>query len=53
MAARLQEKYLSEIKPALQKELGLKNPMAVPRIEKIVLNMGLGRRRRTRSCSIP
>jgi large subunit ribosomal protein L5 len=42
MAARLKEKYLAEIKPALQKELGLKNPMAVPRIEKIVLNMGLG-----------
>jgi large subunit ribosomal protein L5 len=42
MAARLKEKYLSEIKPALQKELGLKNTMAVPKIEKIVLNMGLG-----------
>lgn len=42
MAARLKEKYLTEIKPALQKELGLKNPMAVPRLEKIVLNMGLG-----------
>ncbi len=42
MAARLKEKYLQEIKPALQKELGLKNTMAVPRIEKIVLNMGLG-----------
>jgi large subunit ribosomal protein L5 len=42
MAARLKEKYLAEIKPALQKQLGLKNPMAVPRIEKIVLNMGLG-----------
>ncbi len=42
MAARLKEKYQSEIKPALQKELGLKNPMAVPRLEKIVLNMGLG-----------
>ncbi len=42
MAARLKERYLSEIKPALQKELGLKNPMAVPRLEKIVLNMGLG-----------
>ncbi len=42
MAARLKEKYLAEIKPALQKELGLKNTMAVPRIEKIVLNMGLG-----------
>ncbi len=42
MASRLKEKYLSEIKPALQKELGLENTMAVPRIEKIVLNMGLG-----------
>ena len=42
MAARLKDKYLSEIKPALQKTLALKNIMAVPRIEKIVLNMGLG-----------
>jgi large subunit ribosomal protein L5 len=42
MAARLKEKYLKEIKPALQKELGLENAMAVPRLEKIVLNMGLG-----------
>ncbi len=42
MAARLKEKYLKEIKPALLKELGLKNTMAVPRLEKIVLNMGLG-----------
>jgi large subunit ribosomal protein L5 len=41
-AARLREKYHSELKPALQKELGLENPMAVPRLEKIVLNMGLG-----------
>ncbi|HEY0759463.1 MAG TPA: 50S ribosomal protein L5 [Acidisarcina sp.] len=42
MAARFREKYFKEIKPALQKELGLKNAMAVPRLEKIVLNMGLG-----------
>ncbi len=42
MAARLKEKYEKEIKPALQKELGLENTMAVPRLEKIVLNMGLG-----------
>jgi large subunit ribosomal protein L5 len=42
MAARLKEKYLKELKPALQKELGLENPMAVPRLEKIVVNMGLG-----------
>ncbi len=42
MAARLKEKYNREIRAAVQKELGLSNVMAVPRIEKIVLNMGLG-----------
>jgi large subunit ribosomal protein L5 len=40
--ARLKERYNKEIRPALQKELGLDNLMAVPRLEKIVLNMGLG-----------
>src|SRR5580700_1072738 len=40
--ARLKAKYHDEIRPALQKELGLNNLMAVPRLEKIVLNMGLG-----------
>ena len=42
MAARLKEKYHAEIKQALQKELGLDNPMAVPELDKIVINMGLG-----------
>ena len=42
MAARLKEKYQKEIKQALQKELGLDNAMAVPRLDKIVINMGLG-----------
>jgi large subunit ribosomal protein L5 len=42
MSARLREKYDKEIKQALQKELGLDNVMAVPRLEKIVINMGLG-----------
>src|SRR6185437_897713 len=42
MTTRLHEKYQKEIRPALQKELGLKNAMAVPRLEKIVVNMGLG-----------
>jgi large subunit ribosomal protein L5 len=42
MASRLKEKYNKEIKQALKKELGLDNPMAVPRLEKIVINMGLG-----------
>ena len=39
---RLRERYKKDILPALQKELGQKNIMAVPRLEKIVLNMGLG-----------
>jgi len=42
MAARLKEKFNSEIKSALQKELGLENIMAVPKLEKIVINMGIG-----------
>ena len=42
MAARFKEKYLSEIRPAIAKELGITNPMAIPKLEKIVINMGLG-----------
>jgi large subunit ribosomal protein L5 len=42
MAARFKEKYLTEIRPAIAKELGITNPMAIPRVEKIVINMGLG-----------
>jgi large subunit ribosomal protein L5 len=42
MAARLKEKFNSEIRASVQKELGLSNVMAVPKIEKIVINMGLG-----------
>ncbi len=40
--ARLKELYQKEIKPALQKELGIANVMAVPTISKIVVNMGVG-----------
>lgn len=40
--ARLREKYKNEIAPALAKEFEIKNPMAIPRVEKIILNMGLG-----------
>jgi len=42
MAARLREKFQKDIAPALQKELELTNPMAVPRLHKIVVNMGVG-----------
>ena len=34
MAARLKERYQKEIAPAIAKEFGIKNPMAVPRVEK-------------------
>jgi large subunit ribosomal protein L5 len=39
---RLRSKFEKEVAPALLKELGLDNPMAVPALEKIVINMGLG-----------
>ena len=42
MSARLREKYQKDVVPALQKEFGYKNVMAVPKIEKVVVNMGLG-----------
>jgi len=42
MAARLKEKYNAEIKESIAKELGIKNTMAIPKLEKIVINMGLG-----------
>jgi len=38
----LREKYQKEVVPALTKEFGYKNVMAVPKIEKVVVNMGLG-----------
>ena len=41
--ARLQQQYKNEIIPKLQKELGLSNSMSVPKIEKITINMGLGK----------
>ena len=39
---RLKEKYGKEVVPALTKEFGYKNVMAIPKIEKVVVNMGLG-----------
>lgn len=40
--SRLRERYKQEVVAALQKELGIDNPMAVPRLVKIVVNMGVG-----------
>ena len=42
MAHQLKERYEKEILPALMKEFTLKNPMMVPKIEKIVVNVGVG-----------
>jgi large subunit ribosomal protein L5 len=42
MASRFKEKYETEIKQAIAKELNITNPMAIPKLEKIVINMGLG-----------
>ena len=42
MAARLKEVYTKEIKPALMEEFGYANTYQVPKLEKIVLNMGVG-----------
>ena len=39
---RMLRRYLEEVRPALQKEFGYKNPMQVPKLEKIVINMGVG-----------
>lgn len=38
----LQQQYKKEVLPELQKELGYNNPLSVPRLEKIVVNVGLG-----------
>ena len=40
--ARLKERDNKEVAPAIAKEFGIENPMAVPRLDKIVLNMGMG-----------
>lgn len=42
-APRLKERYTEVVRPQLMTELGLKNPMQVPNIEKIVINMGVGK----------
>ncbi|MBX6316045.1 MAG: 50S ribosomal protein L5, partial [Isosphaeraceae bacterium] len=41
--ARLLDQYTTTIAPALQQKFGIKNKLAIPRLEKIVINMGVGR----------
>jgi large subunit ribosomal protein L5 len=43
MRPRLQEKYFEKIVPAMQEKFGIKNVLSVPRLEKIVINMGVGK----------
>ena len=42
MASRLKEKYQQEVVPGLQKEFNYKNPMQVPGVHKVVVNIGMG-----------
>ena len=42
MANRLKERYESEIRPSLQEKFAYKNVMEIPKLEKVVINMGLG-----------
>ena len=42
MAARLKEKFLNEVTPALMQKFSYKSVMQVPKIEKAVINMGVG-----------
>ena len=42
MASRLQEKYINEVAPALMEKFGYKNVMEIPKLDKIVINMGIG-----------
>ena len=40
--SRMRERYVSDVMPALRKEFGYRSVMAIPKLEKIVVNMGLG-----------
>ena len=42
MSSRLRETYTKEIAPAMQKKFGYKNVMQIPKLDKIVINMGVG-----------
>ena len=42
MMSRMQERYRKEVVPALMKRFGQTNPMAVPKIAKVVVNIGMG-----------
>jgi large subunit ribosomal protein L5 len=42
MPARLKDVYVKEVRKKIQEQFGIKNAMAIPKVEKVVLNMGMG-----------
>jgi large subunit ribosomal protein L5 len=50
--ARLRQKYYEEVMPAMQREFGYANPMQVPRVTKVVLNIGMGSEARENAKSL-
>ena len=52
MSARLKEMYQNEMVDAMIKKFGYKNIMEVPKLDKIVVNMGVAKLRKMRSCLI-
>lgn len=42
MQSELYKQYQEQVKPALQKDLGIKNPMQIPHVEKVIINVGIG-----------
>ena len=42
MASRMREKYVAEIAPALNKKFGYKSVMQIPKLEKVIVNVGCG-----------
>ena len=40
--ARLKDRYREEVAPALKERFGIENPMRIPKLEKIIVNMGVG-----------
>ncbi len=50
---QMKKKYQEEVAPALMKKFSYKSPMQIPKIEKIVVNVGCGEARDTPRCSTP
>lgn len=51
--SRLSEQYKNEIMDAMMKKFGYKNPMEVPKLNKVVINMGVGEAKENAKILIP